>query len=355
MTPMIAPDIPTPALVVDCEVLNQNIRAAHSSIAEAGLRIRPHVKTHKSLEIARRQLAAGAAGLTVATVGEAEIFSQVCNDVFIAYPLWPDEDQFSRLKTLSGRCRLAVGVDSAEGVEHLAGSLARSVELMIEIDSGHHRSGCAHAEAGAIAKAALDRNLGVRGVFTFPGHSYTPDGGRSAAWDESASLSRAADSIHEATGLSSLEISGGSTPSFRTSAAGDITETRPGVYIFNDAQQWELGNAAPETIALSAYARVVSAREGQIVLDAGSKVLGADKAAYSTGSGRLLDFPDARIIQLSEHHAVVAIDDGPPRGSVVRVVPNHVCNAVNLVDELIPVNREGVQLAWLVDARGRNR
>ena len=355
MTLAATSEIPTPALVIDCEVLDQNIWTAHSSVAEVGLRVRPHVKTHKSLEIARRQLTAGAVGLAVATVGEAEVFLAVSNDIFISYPLWPDEDQFNRLEALSSRCRLAIGVDSAEGIEHLAHRLPRSIELMIEIDSGHHRSGCTPVDAGGIARSALDRNLRVRGIFTFPGHSYTHDGGRVAAADEPVALSRAVEDVRRATGLSSLEISGGSTPSFLTSTAEELTEVRPGVYVFNDAQQWELGNILPEAIALSAYSRVVSSREGHIVLDVGSKVLGADKASYSTGSGRLLDFPDARVIQLSEHHAVVAINDGPPRGSVVRVVPNHVCSAVNLVDELFPVTTGKVHAAWPVDARGRNR
>jgi len=356
MTPITARAILTPALVVDCKVLDQNIKAAHSRIAETGLRIRPHVKTHKSLKIARRQLAAGAVGISVATIGEAEIFSQICDDIFIAYPLWPDEDQFSRLSLLSRHCkRLAIGVDSIQGVEHLAGSLPNAVELMIEVDSGHHRSGCPPAEAGTIAKSALTHDLKFRGVFTFPGHSYDPDGTRTATFDESLALEQATKSVRETTGLSSIELSGGSTPSFRNTSDKTLTETRPGVYVFNDAQQWELGTVGPESIALSAYARVMSAREGYIVLDSGSKILGADKAPYSTGFGRLLDFPNARIVQLSEHHAVVAIKDGPARGSTVRVVPNHVCNAVNLVNELFPINCIEAPTSWPVDARGRNR
>jgi len=152
-------------------------------------------------------------------------------------------------------------------------------------------------------------------------------------------------------------VSGGSTPSARAADGGALTELRPGVYLFGDAQQWELGTIVPATIALSARATVVSRREGVAVVDAGSKILGADRAVYASGYGRLLDHPDAHITALSEHHATVTFPAGdvvPPLGSVLRVVPNHVCNAVNLVNELV-VERDGVEVAvWAVAARGRN-
>lgn len=349
------PGVATPALVVDTAVLDRNIAATHRFLTQSGVRIRPHVKTHKSLEIAGRQLAAGASGLTVATIGEAEVFAQVCDDLFIAYPLWPDAAQFAVLNALASRVRLAVGADSAEGIARLAAALDPAVELMIEIDSGHHRTGCAPEDAGALAAAAGRLGLRVRGVFTFPGHSYGPGTTASAAADESAALTAAATAIRTATGQNELELSGGSTPSHRSTAAGVITEARPGVYVFNDAQQWELSTADPSTISLTAYARVVSTRPGHFVLDAGSKVLGADRAPYASGYGRLLDLPEARIIQLSEHHAVVASDAPVEVGSTVRVVPNHVCTAVNLVSELVPVLGTHIHSPWPVDARGRNR
>ncbi len=145
------------------------------------------------------------------------------------------------------------------------------------------------------------------------------------------------------------------TPSLRDTDTSTVTEVRPGVYVFGDAQQWELGTMAPEDIALTAVGTVVSHAGGRAVLDAGSKVLGADRAAYATGFGRLLDHPDARIVALSEHHAVVDLGGAPlPRlGETVRVVPNHVCAAVNLADELW-VEEQGLLHPWPVSARGRN-
>jgi D-serine deaminase-like pyridoxal phosphate-dependent protein len=134
-----------------------------------------------------------------------------------------------------------------------------------------------------------------------------------------------------------------------------LTEARPGVYVFGDAQQWELGSMPPESIALTCRATVVSLAGGRAVLDAGSKALAADRAPYSTGSGRLLDHPDARIVQLSEHHAVVDLAGAPlPRvGSQLDVVPNHCCAAVNLADDLWVEERD-VLRPWPVAARGRN-
>ena len=134
-----------------------------------------------------------------------------------------------------------------------------------------------------------------------------------------------------------------------------VTEARPGVYVFGDAQQWELGAMPPESLALTCRATVVSHAGGRTTLDSGSKALGADRAAYATGWGRLLDHPEARIVQLSEHHAVVDLagEPLPPVGSQVDVVPNHCCAAVNLADGLW-VEEYGGLRRWPVAARGRN-
>lgn len=127
------------------------------------------------------------------------------------------------------------------------------------------------------------------------------------------------------------------------------------MYVFNDAQQWELGSCGPDDIALTCHATVVSQAGGRIVLDAGSKALGADRPAWTSGFGRLLDFPDARIVMLSEHHAVVDMPDPHlPLGAGVRVVPNHACNAVALADTLEIVENGRRVGTWSVAARGRN-
>ncbi len=346
----------TPYLRVDLDRLRRNVRRAAEWAATHRVALRPHAKTHKSPEIARLQLGSGAVGLTVATLGEAEVLARHgCDDLFVAYPLWVDERAADRLRDLAERATVAIGVDSVEGAARAGRLLAPfAVEVVVEVDSGQHRTGCRPDEAGAVAVAAARAGLRVRGVFTFPGHSYAPDGRAAAAADEARALGTARDALVR-EGLEVAVVSGGSTPSWAHLDAGVVTEARPGVYVFGDAQQWELGAMPPESLALTCRATVVSHAGGRTTLDSGSKALGADRAAYATGWGRLLDHPEARIVQLSEHHAVVDLagEPLPPVGSQVDVVPNHCCAAVNLADGLW-VEEYGGLRRWPVAARGRN-
>ncbi|MCW2530037.1 MAG: alanine racemase [Pseudonocardiales bacterium] len=348
-------DFVTPGLVVDRDVIENSIASMQASLTGRGLTVRPHAKTHKCGEIARRQLAAGAVGLTVATVAEAEIFAAAgCADLFIAFPLWVDRQLANRLNPLTERGALRVGVESAEGAEQL-GRLTRGIEVLVEIDSGHHRTGVLPDQAAPVALAAARAGLTVRGVFTFPGHSYGPGRAASAAHDEVAALEQAAEAVR-AAGLEIDVISGGSTPTAGMTASA-LTEARPGVYVFNDAQQLELGTCSAADVALVASATVISRRPDRIVLNVGSKVLGADRPSWTTGFGRLPDHPEARITALSEHHATVTWPTDttlPDLGSVLRVMPNHVCTAVNLADELTVVSEGRVVDRWPVIARNAN-
>jgi D-serine deaminase-like pyridoxal phosphate-dependent protein len=340
---------PTPYLLVDADVLRGNVDAMAAHARDLGLALRPHAKTHKSVEVARLQLAAGAVGLTVATVSEAEVLVDAgCLDLFVAYPLWVDGARGARLRALAERATVAVGVDSVEGARALAAQ-GPGTAVLVEVDSGQHRTGVRPDEAGAVAEGATRAGLDVRGVFTFPGHSYQPGAQAEVAAEESAALRTAARSL-SGHGIEPRVVSGGSTPTAGAVDGDVLTELRPGVYVFGDAQQWELGTTTPDSIALTCLATVVSHGAGTLVLDSGSKAIGADRAPWTTGWGRLLDHPEARVTQLSEHHAVVAWDDSPapPLGSRLRVVPNHVCTAVNLADELVLTTGE----VWPVAARG---
>jgi D-serine deaminase-like pyridoxal phosphate-dependent protein len=344
--------VSTPYLQVDLDVLDRNI----NRMAAAGVALRPHVKTHKCVEIARRQRAAGAAGITVATVSEAEVFVAAgFTDVFIAYPLWVDAARGARLRSLAERASVRIGVDSADGAA-AAARFAGPLPVLVEVDSGHGRTGVAPPLAGDVAVAAARAGLDVRGVFTFPGHGYGPELRARAAADESAALAQAASSVRSA-GITVDVRSGGSTPTAALSDTAVLTELRPGVYVFNDAQQLELGTCRAEDVALCAVATVVSRSPGRVVVDAGSKVLGADRPVWTTGFGRLVDHLDARVTALSEHHATVEFPAGtqvPELGSVVRIAPNHVCTAVNLADELTVVSGGTVVDLWRVAARGAN-
>jgi D-serine deaminase-like pyridoxal phosphate-dependent protein len=346
---------PTPHLLVDAAVLSANVAAMAGFARDRGVALRPHVKTHKSPQIARLQLEAGASGLTVATVAEAEVFADAgCTDLFVAYPLWVDAPKGARVRALAERVALTVGVDSVEGARALAAQ-APGTPVLVEVDSGHHRSGVPPTTAGEVAESAARAGLDVRGVFTFPGHSYAPGLQADVAGQESMTLRTASGSLSR-HGIEPAVVSGGSTPSVADIDPGVLTEMRPGVYVFGDAQQWELGTTRPQDVALTCLATVVSHAGGDVVLDAGSKALGADRPAWTTGFGRLLDHPDARITLLSEHHSVVSWPDPvlPSLGSRLRVVPNHVCNAVNLADELVVVRNGTVTDVWPVAARGAN-
>jgi D-serine deaminase-like pyridoxal phosphate-dependent protein len=355
-------DLETPALVVDLDVLERNLDAMAAAATDAGVALRPHAKTHKCAEIARLQLQRGAVGLSVATVGEAEVFcDHGVDDLFVAYPVWASAGRGRRIAALLERCHLAVGVDSVEGAETL-GRVARGggpLRVLVEVDSGQRRSGVAPREAGAIARAAARAGLEVLGVFTFPGHSYAPGAPDGAAADERRALQRAAEAL-EAAGIEVAVVSGGSTPTAHVTAGdpGPVTELRPGVYAFNDAQQVALGTCALAQVALTAHATVVSAPDaGRVVLDAGSKVLGADRPPWVPGHGLVPELPGAVVTQLSEHHAVVELSRDATRPAVgdrLRVVPNHCCNAVNLVDRLVAGRGDEVVGEWAVAARGRN-
>ena len=353
----------TPAVLVDAGRLDRNLAAMAASAARRGLALRPHVKTHKSVEIARRQLAHGAAGISVATLGEAETFADAGHaEIFVAYPLWVDPQRAPRLRALAGRVRLTAGVDSLASVHQLAAAVRGHAELhvLVEVDCGLRRSGVTPAGAGRIAAGAARAGLAVDGVFTFPGHSYGPGMPARAAADEAAALAAAADSL-AAAGLPCPVRSGGSTPSAAQvpgrDDGGPVTELRPGVYAFNDAQQVVLGSCTLDEVALSVLATVVSTPAAdRFVLDAGAKVLGYDRPAWVPGHGLLPALPGATVTGLWEHHAVAVTGDGPRPavGDRVVVLPNHVCTVVNLVDQLHVVRDGQLAERWPVDARGRN-
>jgi D-serine deaminase-like pyridoxal phosphate-dependent protein len=350
----------TPALVVDLDRLDRNIGAMSRRMAERGVLLRPHAKTHKSLDIARRQLAAGATGLTVATIGEAEVFADGgIEDLFIAFPVWAGGPKAARLRRLAERTRLRVAADSVAGVRLLAACLAGTgAGLLIELDSGNARSGVTSApQAAEIADTAASAGLDVIGVFTHGGHSYNGRAAvRPAADDEVEALASVARELR-AAGHAIPVLSAGSTPTAPLPARGGVTEERPGTYVFNDRTQAALGACGPDDVALMAASTVVSRSGRRFVLDAGAKVLSKDLPPWLDGYGMLPAYPDAVVARLYDHHAVVAAGDGPlpELGEVVAVVPNHVCPVVDLADEILLVRQGRLLGRWAVHARGRSR
>ena len=327
----------TPVAVVDEEALEANLARMAARAASAGVRLRPHGKTHKSAHVARRQLAHGATGLTAATLTEAEGFADAgVTDLFIAHPP-AGAEKLGRLAALAERVpRLAVGVDSVE----LARGLPPTVDVLWEVDTGLHRVGTAPGQPTADAVRDLVAALGAerfRGLYTHGGHAYSArnsgERGR-AARDESGGLELTAEMLARA-GIPVRELSVGATPTADLLPAGAaVTEMRPGTYVFGDANQAALGSMALSECALGVVATVVSTPEaGRAVIDAGSKALSSDlRVSGLEGWGRVLGRDDLTVARLSEEHGVVLANGatGLRAGDRVVVVPAHACTTVNL-------------------------
>jgi D-serine deaminase-like pyridoxal phosphate-dependent protein len=307
------------------------------------------------------QLDAGAAGLTVGTLGEAEVFARAgLGDLFVAYPVWAEGPKAGRLRDLHDAAVLRVGVDSTAGVERLAAATSgarRPLKVLVELDSGGHRTGVpTAADAVQVAIAASHAGLDVEGVFTHGGHSYRPGAAGGAALDESTTLAAAADAL-ETAGFEVRTISAGSTPTRMLAAQGRVTEIRAGTYVLGDRQQWALGAIDADGIAAAVAATVVSTAAERVVLDAGAKALTKDLPAFLEGYGLLPQWPGAVIERVNDYHGVVALPgatERPALGEVVAVVPNHICPVVNLVSSFVAVQPGGRVEHWAVDARGRS-
>ncbi|HEX5826344.1 MAG TPA: alanine racemase [Candidatus Limnocylindrales bacterium] len=363
--PSVVPPLPagldTPSLVVFVDRAWANIQRLQADLDARGVLLRPHVKTHKSVRLARMQVEAGARGLTVGTLGEAEVMASAgLRDVFLAYPLWAEGPKASRLRALHDVADLSVGIESASGAERLAAAVAgarRPLRVLVEVDSGLHRTGVATpVEAVEVARAAVAAGLAVTGVFTHGGHSYRPGAAGAVALDEVTSLEAAADAL-AAAGIEVEVLSAGSTPTRLLGASGRVTEVRAGTYALGDRQQVALGAMAPDECAAVVASTVVSSRVGRAVLDAGAKALTKDQAAFLDGYGAIPSWPGAVIEKLNDYHGMVSLPAGGPRprlGDVVAVVPNHVCPVVDLVSSFVAVGAEGRAEHWAVDARGRS-
>lgn len=351
----------TPRLVLDLGRVEANIARLQAEMDRRGIALRPHAKTHKSVAVARMQLAAGARGITVGTLGEAEIFVDAgITDVFLAYPVWAEGPKATRLRALlEAAPAFRVGVDSVAGVERLAAAVAGSTSplaVLVEIDPGNGRTGVATPEAAVeVARAARAGGLAVEGVFSHGGHGYRVGGAEPAGADEVRTLGAAAAALRR-DGFEAPVISAGSTPTMLTAATGDVTEMRAGTYVYGDRQQWALGTIPAEGCALAVVATVVSVHADRIVLDAGAKALTKDRAAWLTGFGAIVGYPDLVIERVSDYHGVVAAPAGvarPRLGQVVAVIPNHACPVVDLVDEMTVLDSSASQ-TWPIDARGRS-
>lgn len=359
-------DLETPAAVVDVDRMRANLRAAAAYCAEHALAWRPHAKTHKSAALAREQVAAGAVGVTVATLREAEVMARAASDLLLAYPP-VGRSKVARLAALPRDVRVGVGLDSAEalaGVEEAGRAAGRRFGVLVEVDAGMGRVGVASPEeAVRLARAAAEgHGTEFRGVMFYPGHVRGPvEAQGEAVRTVSGRLAAFLEAL-AAAGLPAEVVSGGSTPTFRRShEVAGLTEVRPGTSIFNDRTTAEIGACRWDECAYSVLATVVStAVPGQAVVDAGSKALAKEelRAEGGAGYGALLDRPEVVVKSVSEEHGLLDLSgtEWRPRvGERVRIVPNHVCVSVNLQERLWGVRGDEVVEAWEVEARGRGR
>lgn len=353
-------DVETPFALVDLERARSNAERVVEYCREHGLAWRPHVKTHKSLRIARLQIEAGASGLTVATPREAEVMAEVTGDLLLAYPP-VGSATLARILGLPPEVRLTVSLDSPRVLEPLAEAAraeGREVGVLVELDLGMGRVGV-HDPADAVALARQAREtegVAYRGVMFYPGHVRGP---LLEQTEGLKALGERLDVFHRALVADDLDpgiVSGGSTPTlWRSHELPHLTEIRPGTCIYFDREGVSLGVAGWDDCAYTVVGTVVStAVPDQVVVDAGSKAL-AGEARGGGGYGVLLERPEIRLRALSEEHGMVDLsgtDWRPEIGDRLRIVPNHVCVSVNLQDGILAAEGSSVE-RWELEARGR--
>lgn len=353
----------TPAPIVDLTRMERNLDRLAAYANTHGLALRPHTKTHKSSVVAGQQLRRGARGVTCATTREAEVMSQVCDDILVAYPP-VGAGRLRRLMALPPHVRLTVALDSAEALEALAqaaDAARRPVRVYIEADLGMHRVGVGSpAEVARLARLVTERPpLEYAGLAFYPGHIREAVDSQDAALER---LRRDLDGVIAALGDADRAppvVSGGSTPTMmRTHEVPQVTEMRPGTYVYNDRSTAEVGACDWDDCALTVLATVVStAVPGQAVIDAGTKALGREPLrAAGDGFGVLLGRPEVFVRAMSEEHGILEIGASawkPRVGEQVRVIPNHVCIVVHLNDTIQGIRGDALETSWPVAARGR--
>ncbi|MDQ3487596.1 MAG: alanine racemase [Acidobacteriota bacterium] len=366
----------TPCVLVDTARVERNLKRLQSSVSNRGLRLRPHAKTHKSIDLARRQIAGGAIGICCAKLGEAEIFAAAgIEDIRLPYPLNPANAE--RVVELLDQTRLSFIVDHMAVAQGWSGAMERArrtVDILVKVDVGFHRCGIDPDRPDAadfITKIANLPGLRFRGLLAHAGHGYGATSEaqiRGIAEAEAGTMAALADAVR-AKGIEVAEISVGATPTVRYSVdQKGLTELRPGNYIYFDRTQVSLGAAAWDDCALTVLARVVTKpAPDRIIVDSGSKTLTNDLArgfAPAPGYGAVLgaitgvQAPDDSLVveRLSEEHANVRVTSGTHAlepGDLVRIVPNHSCVVSNLVDSAWLVDGEDVIERLEISARGR--
>ncbi len=360
----------TPHLVIDGAKMDRNIEKMIGVARERGVKLRPHVKTHKIPIIARRQLESGAVGITVAKVSEAEVMADGgIRDIFIAYPLVTESKIRRAIRLGREGVRLVVGVDSFEGGKRLSRVAAledHELEVRLEVDTGLRRTGVPFDEAVELAaEITLLENLRLSGIYTFRGavlESGVPTLElKQAGLEEGNLMVSLADRMRD-SGIEVEDVSLGSTPT--AEYAGEVegvTEIRPGTYVFYDRMQARLGVCSLEECAATVLVTVVSRpSEDLAIVDGGSKTFATDvqpgaEPLNLEGFGHVVGYPDAVLGRLTEEHGMLRVSEEHDLGigDTVQIIPNHVCSTVNLHNEVFFADGTGAVERIEVSARGK--
>jgi len=364
---MLVNELSTPALTVDLDALEKNLKQTADLCRRQGVGLRPHTKTHKTVEISRLQLERGAVGLTVAKVGEAEVMAGAgFDDILVAFPIMGAE-KLRRLANLARTRRMLISLDSEAAAQELsraAAAQSATLGVLVEFDAGARRCGLEPGPALVELAKAIEKLPGLkfRGLMSFFGNVWGPyEERRTEATRVAERVARCLEAFR--TERIPVEIvSGGSTPSAEfASLIPGLTEIRPGTYVYNDLNTYYQGACRLEDCAVRVVATVVStAVPGRAIIDAGSKTLSSDLlgSGPKSGYGYVLEAPDAPIIKLNEEHGHIDITHSQHQfhvGEVVTVIPNHVCATVNMHDEILTLRKGEAVGCWRIAARGKVR
>jgi D-serine deaminase-like pyridoxal phosphate-dependent protein len=357
-------EVDTPALTVAGPTLVSNVGDMAARARMGNVELWPHSKTHKSLAVASLQREQGIAGLTTATVREAETFAAGgIEDILIAFP--PVGARLPRVVELSRKVRLRVVLDNAEvadALDEACRQAGTSVGYLWEVECGTGRIGTEPGETAARAIAPVasrTRHARFAGLMAFAGHAYgaeTPEEIGDAAEGEGRAVYETAAAL-ALQGVEVQALSVGTTPTTnQLEREGPVTEIRPGNYVFYDATQVLLGVASPEQCALSVLATVVARpTPHRLILDAGSKALAAETLSPRTrGFGFVVGHPELYVARLYEEHTIVTCEEPSTIriGERLAIVPNHACACINLHDRMLVVEDGEVVDVWSIDARG---
>ena len=347
-------ELDTPAVLIDLDRAEANLRKAQDAADKAGIALRPHIKTHKLPYFARRQVELGAVGITVQKLGEAEVMADAgLTDLLLTFNII-GAAKLRRLKALHGRVTIRTVADSADTVAGLAETFtdpARPLGVFVECDTGMGRCGVQSPEAAvALARAIIAApGLAFAGLMTYPA---------AGKYHEAAQWLTNARTVFSAADIDLPAITTGGTPDIwhMDEAARVATEYRPGTYIYMDRSQVAAGAATYDDCALTVLATVVSRpTENRAIIDAGSKALTSDLLGL-VGHGHVVEYPDAKVTGLSEEHGtldVSACAHKPKIGDVIRIIPNHCCPVTNLFDTVNLIRDGELVETMAVAARGR--